>query len=69
MPLLLLETGGVGAAVVPALFRQVPAIATYRTNTPEAKINVAGLTFHSSHLANLNGAKLDNERISLSGRG
>ena len=69
MPLLLLETGGVGAAVVPALFRQVPAIATYRTNTPEAKINVAGLTFHSSHSANPNGTKLDSDRISFAGRG
>ena len=69
MPLLLLVTGGVGAAVVPALFRQVPAIATYRTNTPEAKINVAGLTFHSSQSADLNGAKLDNERISFAGGG
>jgi len=59
----------VGAAVVPALFRQVTAIATYRTNTPEAKINVAGLTFHSSQSADLNGAKLDNERISFAGGG
>jgi hypothetical protein len=57
----------VGAAVIPALFRQVPAIATYRTNTLEAKINVAGLTFHSCHSANLNGTKLDTERISVAG--
>jgi hypothetical protein len=67
-PLLLLpKTGGVG--VIPAVFRQVPAIAIYRTNTLEAKIDVAGLTFHSSHSANLNGTKLDNERTSFaSGR-
>jgi hypothetical protein len=69
VPLLLQKTGDVGAAVMPTLFPQIPTIVTYRTNTVEAKINVAGLTFHSSHLANLNGAKLDNERISLSGRG
>ena len=69
MPLLLPKTGGVGAAVMPTLFPQLPAIATYRTNTLEAKINMAGLTFHSSHLANLNGTKLDNERISFAGRG
>jgi len=54
---------------MPTLFPQIPAIATYRTNPIEAKINMAGLTFHSSHLAKLNGTKLDNERISFAGRG
>ena len=68
MHLLLSKTGGVGAAVIPALFPQVPAIATYRTNTMPDTIEMAGLTFHSSHSANLNGAKLDNERISFAGR-
>ena len=67
--MLLPKTGGVEASVIPALFRQVPAIATYRTNTREAKIDVAGLTFHSSQSADLNGAKLDNERISFAGGG
>jgi hypothetical protein len=59
----------VGAAAIPALFRQVLAIATYRTNTLETKISVAGVTFHSSHSANLNGTKLDDERISFAGGG
>jgi hypothetical protein len=59
----------VGAAAIPTLFRQVPAIATYRSNPLEAKINVAGLTFHNSQSANLNGTKLDNERISFAGGG
>ena len=61
------EDGGVGAAVIPALFPQVPAIATYHTNTIADTIEMAGLTFHSSHSANLNGAKLDTERISSLG--
>ena len=69
MPLLLQKTGDVGAAVMPTLFPQIPTIVTYRTNTVEAKINVAGLTFHSSQSADLNGAKLDNERISFAGGG
>ena len=69
MPLLLPKTGVAGAVVIPALFRQVPAIATYRTSPLEAKINVAGLTFHKSQSANLNGTKLDNERISFAGGG
>ena len=69
MPLLLPKTGGVGAAVMPTLFPQIPAIATYRTNTREAKIDVAGLTFHSSHSANPNGTKLDSDRISFAGGG
>jgi hypothetical protein len=54
---------------MPTLFPQIPTIATYRTNTLEAKINMAGLTFRSSHLANLNGTKLDNERINFTARG
>ena len=61
--------GGVGAAVIPVPFRQVPAIARYRGNPLEAKINMAGLTFHKSQSANLNGTKLDNERISFAGGG
>ena len=69
MPLLLPKTGGVGAAVIPVPFRQVPAIATYRTSPLEAKINVVGLTFHNFRSANLNGTKLDNERISFAGGG
>jgi len=54
---------------MPTLFPQIPAIATYRTNSLEAKINMAGLTFHKSQSANLNGTKLDNERISFAGGG
>jgi len=69
MRLLLPKTGDVGATVIPALFRQVLVIPTYRTNPLEAKINVAELTFHSCHSANLNGTKLDNERISFAGGG
>jgi hypothetical protein len=61
------ETGGVGAAVIPALFRHVLAIATYRTTTQEAIIAAAGHTFQSSRSANPNGTKLDNERTNFAG--
>ena len=67
MLLLLPETRRVGAAVIPALFRQVPAIATHRTTTLDAMIAATGYTFHSSHSANPNGTKPENERISFGG--
>ena len=67
MPLLLPQTGGAEAAIITALFRHVPTIVTYRTTTLAAMIATQGYTFHSSHSANPNGTKLENERISFAG--
>jgi hypothetical protein len=67
MPLLLPQTGSAGAALMPALFRHAPTIATYATTTLEAIIAATGNTFHSSHSANPNGTKLDDEGINFAG--